>query len=204
MMVDGHPLRSDDFGERPLRPMLDALGGAHADLEPPADAHLHHGLGNRIGRRQNQRLMWSAELQALNTTSRGAANTRDTRTGAGSILPATLSILLIAFSFAVQGFEVFAEPIEPALPLRPPVGNPSLGFGEGGGIDAASAHPARLLRCDKPRHLQHREVLHHRRQRHFERPLELTDQHRPLRQPLDHRPAGRIGQGLERRSRGVT
>src|SRR5579862_7620513 len=111
--------------------------------------------------------MWSAELQALKTVSRGAAKMRDTRTGAGSILPATLSILLIVFSFSVQGFEVFAEPIEPALPLRSPVGDPSLGFGERGGIDAAGAHPTRLLRCDKPGHLQHREVLHHRRQRHF-------------------------------------
>jgi len=28
-------------------------------------------------------LMWSAELQALNTVSRGAEKTRDTRKGAG-------------------------------------------------------------------------------------------------------------------------
>ena len=45
---------------------------------------------------------------------------------------------------------------------------------------------------------KHREMLHHRRQRHEKRRLELADRDWTLRQPLDHRPAGRVGERLER------
>ena len=42
------------------------------------------------------------------------------------------------------------------------------------------------------------EMLHHRRQRHGERALEFADRRRPLGEPLDNRPAGRIGKSLKR------
>ena len=41
------------------------------------------------------------------------------------------------------------------------------------------------------------EVLHHRRQRHVERPGELADRRRAAAQPLHHDPPGRVGQRLE-------
>src|ERR1700733_6605182 len=107
--------------------------------------------------------MWSAELQALNTISLGAEKTRETRRGAARTLRFVSSILFIALSFAVQGFEIFAEPVEAALPLEAPLRDPALGFGERGRVDATGAHPSRLLRNDEPRGLQHREMLHHRR-----------------------------------------
>src|ERR1700733_4396811 len=142
--------------------------------------------------------MWSAELQALNTISLGAEKTRETRRGAGRALRFVSSILFIALSFAVQGFEIFAQPVEAPLPLEAPLGDPSLGFGERSRIDAASAHASRLLRDDQSRVLQHGEMLHHRRQRHDERALELADRRRTLGEPLDHRSTARIGESLER------
>src|SRR5579863_9427696 len=134
--------------------------------------------------------MASAELQALNTVSRGAEKARDTRTGAGW-KPALISLtLFIVFSFAVQGLKIVAEPVEAALPFEPQPFDPSLGLGQRRWIDAAGAHPSRLLRNDQPRGLQNRKMLHHRRQRHGNRPLELADRGRAFREPLDHRPAG--------------
>src|SRR5271169_5227580 len=85
------------------------------------------------------------------------------------------SILFIALSFAFQSFEIFAEPVETALPLEAPLCDPSLGFDERGRVDAAGPHASRLLRNDEPRGFQHREMLHHRRQRHRERALEFAD-----------------------------
>jgi hypothetical protein len=84
--------------------------------------------------------MWSAELQALNTVSRGAEKTRETRKGARCTLRFVSSILFIALVLAFQSFEIFAEPVEAALPLEAPLGDPSLGLGERGRIDAAGAH----------------------------------------------------------------
>src|SRR5271165_3304455 len=104
----------------------------------------------------------------------------------------------MAVSFAVQGFKIFAEPVEATLPFDAPVGDPALSFSERRRIDAAGAHPSRLFRKNEPGGLEHREVLHHRRQRHDERPLEIADRRWAMRQPLDHRPAGRIGERLER------
>src|SRR3984885_15153589 len=142
--------------------------------------------------------MWSAELQALNTISLGAEKTRETRRGAARTLRFVSSILFIALVLAVQGFEIFAQPVEAALPLEALFCDPSLGFGERSRIDAASAHASRLLRNDQPRALQHGEMLHHRRQRHDERALELADRSRSLGEPLDHRSTARIGESLER------
>src|ERR1700729_2068497 len=129
--------------------------------------------------------MWSAELQALNTVSRGAEKTRETRKGPGLTLRVVSSIVFIALVLAFQSFEIFAEPVETALPLEATLCEPSLGFGERGRIDAAGPHASRLLRNDEPRGLQDREMLHHRRQRHGERALELADRPRLLREPLD-------------------
>jgi hypothetical protein len=54
----------------------------HTSNAPPARISTF-ASGTEYPSGQNQRLMWSAELQALNTVSRGAENTRETRKGAG-------------------------------------------------------------------------------------------------------------------------
>jgi hypothetical protein len=55
----------------------------------------------------------------------------------------------------------------------------------------------RFLRPHQPARLQHREMLHHRRQGHVERPGEFAHRGGTLAQALDHDPAGRVGQRLE-------
>src|ERR1700733_679885 len=65
----------------------------------------------------NQRLIWSARLHALKTSSRGAGNARETIKGSG-FRPEDSRGFAIFASFFGDLFEIDAEPIEPALPLR--------------------------------------------------------------------------------------
>src|SRR6516225_1022523 len=149
---------------------------------------------------QNQFLTWSAELQALKTVSRLAWKTRESLSGCGCCMAAAFFASvnsLITISFAVRRFQILAEPIEAVLPLDPPGVDPLLGLAERLRLDGAGAHPTNLLRSHEARVLQHAEVLHHRRQRHRERPSQLTDRSWSTAQPLYHRPARQVGEGME-------
>src|SRR6516225_4465918 len=149
---------------------------------------------------QNQFFTWSAELQALKTVSRLAWRTRESLSGGGCCMAASFFASvssLITISFAFQRFQVLAEPIEAVLPLDPSGVDPLLGLAERLRLDGAATHPTNLLRSHDARVLQHAEMLHCRRQRHRERPSELTDRSRCTGQPLYNRPARRVGEGME-------
>src|SRR4051794_41964949 len=109
---------------------------------------------------QNQRFMWSAELQALKTVSRGAAKVRETRTGAGSAAR-LVSLLCATFvSFVREGLEILAEPVEPLLPLRPPLVEPPLRLAQRRRNDVAGTHPPKRLPAHPAGSLPHGPRLH--------------------------------------------
>ena len=73
---------------------------------------------------------------------------------------------LFSFSWFV---EQRAKAIEPALPDRSVLGNPTLQRVEACGLDAASAHPAELLGVDQAHFLQHLQMLCDRGERDAKR-----------------------------------
>src|SRR5690348_10575494 len=93
--------------------------------------------------------------------------------------------------------EVVAEAVEAALPARAPLRDPLLGRSQRLRLDLAGAHAADLARLHEPARLQHLDVLDHGRERHVERPRELTDRRGPAREPVDHDPPAGVGEGLE-------
>src|SRR5271166_2743584 len=145
----------------------------------------------------NQCFTWSAELQALNTSSRGACSVREIRTGGGSSGRLLSTVLAINVSFRFQGCEIIPQPVEAALPFAPPRADPLFRQAQRLRIDAASPHAAGLRRAYEARRFQHGEVLHHRRKRHLERPRQFADRNRLLRQALDDLSPRRIGEGLK-------
>ena len=58
-------------------------------------------------------------------------------------------------------------------------------------------HPADLLRAHQARAFEHGEVLHDGRKTHRQRPRQLADRGRPLRQPRDDGAPRRVGEGLK-------
>ena len=58
-------------------------------------------------------------------------------------------------------------------------------------------NPIRRLLARRFLHHPHAQVLEERRQGHPERPGEFGRRGRAAREPLDHRPPGRVRQGLE-------
>src|SRR6266481_1316065 len=116
----------------------------------------------------NHRFTWSAELQALNTVSRRAWKTRESRSGGGCGTVASLfasmtraiAISFVVQGFVVEGFQVVAQPIESVFPLKPPGVDPLLGQAERFGLNGAGAHAADLFRTYQARRLQDAQVLH--------------------------------------------
>src|SRR2546421_6929582 len=104
---------------------------------------------------------------------------------------------LAPFRFVVAFGEVLAKAVETALPARPPCADPSLDGPQRRWLDPAGPHPPNFLGANEAAHLQHLQVLDHRRQRHRQRLCEFADRGRPAAQPLDDDPSIGIGQRVE-------
>src|SRR5262249_47552887 len=118
-------------------------------------------------------------VQTLNTSSRGAAMTRE-RTISRSCSHESRGELLPALSFAtlflrcLQSEDIGLHPIEPRFPDRSARAQPLLGLRDRFGRDAARPRSANLLGRDEPARLEHLHVLDDRRQRRVERRSELA------------------------------
>src|ERR1700685_1682179 len=97
----------------------------------------------------NQRLIWSAWLHALKTSSRGARNARETIKGSG-LRPKDSRGFAIFASFLGEIFEIGAESIELALPFEATPGDPLLRLAQRAGLDPAGADAADFLADDEP------------------------------------------------------
>ena len=93
--------------------------------------------------------------------------------------------------------EVVAEPVEPPLPDRPLVMDPSLDVPKGIRLDVAGTDAAYLLRGHQRARLEHLQVLHHRGQGHRQGLCELAHRGRTSHEPLDDQPARGVGESLE-------
>jgi STAS domain len=93
--------------------------------------------------------------------------------------------------------EILAEPVEAALPARPPFGDPTLSGPQRRRLDVTGAHPPDLFGPDESARLQNMEMLDDPGKRHGERFGELADRGGSAAQPLHHDPAGGIRQRLE-------
>src|SRR3984885_7491158 len=130
----------------------------------------------------NQRLIWSARLHALKTSSRGAGNARETIKGSG-LRPEDSRGFAIFASFLREIFEIGAESIELALPFEATRGDPLLRLAQRACLDPAGADAADFLADDETGTLEHRQMLGDRRQRHRERTREFADAGGAARQP---------------------
>src|SRR5262249_31515731 len=74
--------------------------------------------------------------------------------------------------------EIVTEAVEAALPVGAALGDPAPPPAERARLDAARAHPPNLLGADEAARLQHLQVLHNRRQRHWQRSRELAHRRR--------------------------
>src|ERR1700689_4380996 len=86
----------------------------------------------------NQRLIWSARLHALKTSSRGAGNARETIKGSG-FRPEDSRGFAIFASFFGYLLKKTPEPIGPALPFEPSCADPLLRLAQRAGLDPAGA-----------------------------------------------------------------
>src|SRR5687768_6261303 len=134
----------------------------------------------------------SGSVQALNTRSRGASNTRVIRT---SWSAAAWGVeLFILFSFRAQ---VRFESVHSGLPRLLARPHPLHRL-----VERLGLHPARPplglpAADDQPRSLEHLEVARDRRQGHWERLRQLAHGRLPLGQTGQDRAARRIGEGGE-------
>lgn len=92
---------------------------------------------------------------------------------------------------------MFRQPIEAALPIGTPPGDPIFGLLQSRRLDAIGAHAPCLFGPDEAACLQHLEVLNNRRQRDGQRLRELADRCWSEAETLHHHPPGRDRQGLE-------
>jgi hypothetical protein len=99
--------------------------------------------------------------------------------------------LVICFS------QMFRQPVEAALPVRPPPGDPIFSGLKGRWIDAARAHAPCLFGPDEAARFEYLQMLDDCRQGHGEGLGELGDRCRPDAETLHHHPAGRDRQGLK-------
>src|SRR5271163_3853658 len=144
----------------------------------------------------NRRLICSAPLHALKTSSRGAGNARETTKGSG-FKPEDSRGFAIFASFFGDLFEIGAEPIEPALPFEASCADPLLRLAERAGLDPAGADAAEFLADDETGPFEHRQVLGYRGERHRQGTRQLADAGGAERQTLDDSPPRRIGERLK-------
>src|SRR5919198_434841 len=93
--------------------------------------------------------------------------------------------------------QVPPEPVEAPFPACATLMNPALGRLEGRDLDRAGPNPANLFGADEATVLQQLQVLEHGRERHRQRPCELAHRGRALREPVNYRPAARVGQSMK-------
>src|SRR5215207_3919677 len=101
------------------------------------------------------------------------------------------------FRFVVAFGEVLTKAVEATLPARAPCADPSLRGPQRRRLDAAGPYAPNLLGADEAAHLQHLNVLYHRRQRHRQRLGELAHRGRSAAQALDDQHPAGIGQRVK-------
>src|SRR5487761_1270723 len=119
--------------------------------------------------------MCSALLHASNTSSRGAGKVREITKSSGLMPVLTSFVRATLASIASQLLEIIAQSVEPLLPLGAPGVDPFLRQAERPGLDPAGPDPPGFFRDHQTRAFQDRQVLHHRGQRHWQRPRQLAD-----------------------------
>jgi hypothetical protein len=98
--------------------------------------------------------------------------------------------------FFLIGQEV-AQPVEPVLPARTPLGEPLLGESQAGRRDVEGANAPDLLRMDESAGFEDLQVLADGGERHGQRACELGHGGWALAEALDESATGGIGEGLE-------
>src|SRR5919109_1320602 len=93
--------------------------------------------------------------------------------------------------------QVRAEPVEPPFPACTTLMDPALGRLERRDLDRAGSNPADLFGADEAAVLQHLQVLEHGRKRHRQRLCEIAYRGRALREPVNDRPAARVGKRVK-------
>src|ERR1700689_177623 len=79
-------------------------------------------------------------------------------------------LIAMVISFRFQGSQIFAKPIEVTAPLESTLIDPLLGDAERLGLHPARPNASDFFRAHQARFLEYREMLHHCRKRHLERP----------------------------------
>src|SRR5919201_5322527 len=93
--------------------------------------------------------------------------------------------------------QILPEPVEAPFPACTTLMDPALGRLERRDLDRAGPNPADLFGADEAAVLQYLQVLEHGRKRHRQRPCELAHRGRALREPVNYRPAARIGKRVK-------
>src|ERR671936_338402 len=93
--------------------------------------------------------------------------------------------------------QVRPEPVEAPFPACTTLMDPALGRLERRDLDRAGPNPADLFGADEAALLQQLQVLEHGRERHRQRPCEIAHRGRALREPVNDRPAARVGKRVK-------
>src|ERR671936_941070 len=93
--------------------------------------------------------------------------------------------------------QVRPEPVEAPFPACTTLMDPALGRLERRDLDRAGPNPADLFGADEAALLQQLQVLEHGRERHRQRPCEIAHRGRAPREPVDDRPAARVGKRVK-------
>src|SRR5215218_7893217 len=141
-----------------------------------------------------QRALASRSAQAAKARSGGASYLRSTTSWRA---PPIVRSSPATFRFVVAFGEVLTKAVEATLPARAPCADPSLRGPQRRRLDAAGPYAPNLLGADEAAHLQHLNVLYHRRQRHRQRLGELAHRGRSAAQALDDQHPAGIGQRVK-------
>src|SRR5919201_55454 len=93
--------------------------------------------------------------------------------------------------------QILTEPVEAPFPACTTLMDPALGRLERRDLERAGPNPAHLFGADEPAMLQQLQVLEHGRERHRQRPCKIAHRGRALREPVNDRPAARVGKRVK-------